>query len=61
MQQITDQGNGVYDIECAPGSDQREELATAVIQGGYGLLELRQVSMSLEDVFLQLTTSEDEE
>jgi ABC-2 type transport system ATP-binding protein len=61
VQQVTDQGNGVYDVECAPGSDHREELASAVIQGGYGLLELRQVGMSLEEVFLKLTTSEDQE
>lgn len=61
VQQITDQGNGIYDVECTAGSDHREELASAVIQGGYGLLELRQVSMSLEEVFLKLTTSEDQE
>jgi ABC-2 type transport system ATP-binding protein len=59
VQSVAETTQGVYDVECAPGSDHREELAATVIQGGWGLLELRQVSMSLEEVFLELTTSED--
>jgi len=60
VQQVEDAGSGVYEIECALGSDHREELAAAVIQGGWGLLELRQVGMSLEEIFLKLTTTEEE-
>jgi hypothetical protein len=30
------------------------------VNAGYGLLELRQSGMSLEDIFLKLTTDENE-
>ena len=36
----------------------RRELARAVVTRGWGLLELRPMRMSLEDIFLQLTTEE---
>jgi ABC-2 type transport system ATP-binding protein len=61
VQTVADAGSGVYEIECTPGSDLREELAAAVIQGGWGLLELHQVTMSLEEIFLKLTMSDDQE
>ena len=34
------------------------ELAAAIVTRGWGLLELRPVRKSLEDVFLNLTTEE---
>ena len=43
------------------GRDVRRDIASAVVNRGWGLLELRQVRMSLEDVFLDLTTQEEEE
>jgi ABC-2 type transport system ATP-binding protein len=46
-------------IETAQGLDIRRELARRIVESGYGLLELKQVGMSLEDIYLQLTTSED--
>jgi ABC-2 type transport system ATP-binding protein len=58
VQSVEDEGSGAYDISCVPGTDHREAIAAAVIQGGWGLLELRQVAMSLEEVFLELTTSD---
>ena len=45
-------------VESEPGTDLRGKLATAVIGKGMELLELRAVSLSLEDIFLQLTTEE---
>jgi ABC-2 type transport system ATP-binding protein len=47
-----------FEVESAPETDVRRELARAVITRGWGLLELRPVRMSLEDVFLQVTTEE---
>jgi hypothetical protein len=38
----------------------RRELAAAVVSRGWGLLELRPVRKSLEDVFINLTTEEEE-
>jgi ABC-2 type transport system ATP-binding protein len=45
-------------VESEPGTDLRSKLASAVIGKGLELLELRAVSLSLEDIFLQLTTEE---
>ena len=39
-------------------SDPRGPLAAAVVTHGWGLLELRPMRMSLEDIFLSLTTDE---
>ncbi len=45
-------------IEAAEGQDVRSQLAAKVVGQGYELFELRGVSLSLEDIFLQLTTEE---
>jgi len=47
-----------YIVECKLESDLRRELAKMVVSNGWGLLELRAVSLSLEDVFINLTTRE---
>jgi ABC-2 type transport system ATP-binding protein len=47
-----------FTVECRLGSDPRRALAAAVVSQGWGLLELRGVSMSLEDVFINLITQE---
>ncbi|MSP12740.1 MAG: ATP-binding cassette domain-containing protein [Chloroflexi bacterium] len=53
-------GDGRFEIECALGDDRRPEIAEAVVRKGWGLLELRPISMSLEEIFLQLTTDQSE-
>jgi gliding motility-associated transport system ATP-binding protein len=52
--------DGLVDIHVdhASGRDVRRELAATVVNSGWGLLELRPLKMSLEDVFLSLTTDE---
>ena len=45
-------------VESKLGSDVREELAGCVVKKGWGLLELKTISMTLEDVFLRLTQDE---
>ncbi|HKV98603.1 MAG TPA: ABC transporter ATP-binding protein [Vicinamibacterales bacterium] len=47
-----------YEIEAEANHDVRRDVARAVVDGGYGLLELRPTRMSLEQIFLQLTTEE---
>jgi ABC-2 type transport system ATP-binding protein len=47
-----------YAIECKLDSDLRRLLAATVVSQNWGLLELRGVSMSLEDVFINLITKE---
>ena len=51
---------GLVDVEVdsEKGRDVRRELAAAVVNQGWGLLELRPMRMSLEDIFLSLTTEE---
>jgi len=47
-----------YEIEAEPNRDVRRDVARAVVTGGWGLIELRPMRMSLEEIFLQLTTAE---
>jgi ABC-2 type transport system ATP-binding protein len=46
------------EVESERGRDVRRELAAAIVASGWGLLELRPMRMSLEDIFLSLTTEE---
>jgi ABC-2 type transport system ATP-binding protein len=49
---------GAYLVTTVAGQDVRDPLAKAIVDGGYGLRELRSMDMSLEDVFLRLTNEE---
>jgi ABC-2 type transport system ATP-binding protein len=53
-----DAGAGVFEVESESGRDVRVELARAVVQKGFGLQGLSQVGMSLEEIFLHLTTTD---
>jgi ABC-2 type transport system ATP-binding protein len=46
------------EVESARGTDIRREIAREVVTRGWGLLELRPMRMSLEEIFLQVTTEE---
>jgi ABC-2 type transport system ATP-binding protein len=46
------------EVESETGRDVRRELAAAVVGRGWGLLELRPMRMSLEEIFLHLTTED---
>ncbi len=54
------QANGVVavEVDSQQGHDVRRDLAAAVVHQGWGLLELRPMRMSLEDIFLSLTTED---
>lgn len=47
-----------FDVDTEKGADVRREISSAIVRGGWGLLELRPMRMSLEDIFLSLTTEE---
>jgi ABC-2 type transport system ATP-binding protein len=55
-----DRKDGVvgYEVESEHGRDVRRDLARAVVSSGWGLLELRPLRMSLEEIFLSLTTED---
>jgi len=45
-------------VETAQGKDIRSAIAAKIAEKGWSLYELRGVSLSLEDIFLQLTTDD---
>ena len=47
-----------YEVDSESGRDVRRDLARTIVNSGWGLLEMRPMRMSLEDVFLSLTTEE---
>ncbi len=47
-----------YEVESERGRDVRRDLARAIVGSNWGLLELRPMRMSLEEVFLSLTTED---
>ncbi|HEY4719437.1 MAG TPA: ATP-binding cassette domain-containing protein [Candidatus Methylomirabilis sp.] len=47
-----------YLVETEKSQDLRQELARVICGSGWGLLELRPVDMSLEDIFIRLVTEE---
>jgi gliding motility-associated transport system ATP-binding protein len=51
-------GAAGFEVETERGRDVRRELARTVVTNGWGLLELRPMRMSLEEIFLSLTTDE---
>ena len=48
----------VYKIQARRGLDLRPTVSRAVISNGWSLLSLQLISMSLEEIFLKLTTEE---
>ena len=54
----TDDGTVSYQINTAQGSEAAEALFRVVVENGWSLIELRQESVDLEDVFLNLTHKE---
>ena len=54
----TRQGSGAFEVQSEQGHDVRREIAREVVNRGWGLLELRPMRVSLEEVFLQVTTEE---
>jgi ABC-2 type transport system ATP-binding protein len=47
-----------FEIDCQKGEDRRREVARLVVTRDWGLVELRPSRLSLEEIFLQLTTDE---
>jgi ABC-2 type transport system ATP-binding protein len=47
-----------FEIDSDKGRDVRRQLAAAVVGRGWGLLEMRPMRMSLEEIFLHVTTED---
>ena len=52
--------HGLYTVDAVGGAALRAELARAVVNAGWGLHGMRAVGMSLEDIFLKITTEDHE-
>jgi len=48
-----------YIVECAAEQDPRGKIMQTIVQGGWTLLSMESIEMSLEDIFLKLTTDEE--
>jgi ABC-2 type transport system ATP-binding protein len=62
VQDVTATGSGesrIYQVFLESGSDRRDEISSAIIESGFRLLGLQIHEMSLEDIFLRLTTKEE--
>ena len=55
---VTNDAPGHIVVETEPGHELRPAIAAVAIAQQWGLLELRQVTLSLEEIFLELTTQE---
>jgi ABC-2 type transport system ATP-binding protein len=47
--------DGSVEFEFSAGQDIRPQVAKAVIEAGFDLLEMRLIGLSLEEIFLELT------
>ncbi len=56
--EVGENGLTSIEVDSEQGHDVRRELAATVVNHGWGLLELRPMRMSLEDIFLSLTTED---
>jgi len=52
-------GRTLWHIETGQDPAVRRELARTVVEAGWGLYEIRSVGLSLEDIFLKLTSREE--
>jgi ABC-2 type transport system ATP-binding protein len=51
-------GRSSFEVEALKDHHIRSDLARAIVSSGWGLYELRPVGLSLEEIFLKLTTSD---
>ena len=61
---VSEDGDGSikrYKIELEKEPDVRKAVAASVVNNGWGLLEMKSSGLSLEEIFLQLTTDEEVE
>jgi len=55
VRDVEAKADGSVEFEFSAGQDVRPQVAKAVVQGGYDLLEMRPMGLSLEEIFLELT------
>jgi ABC-2 type transport system ATP-binding protein len=58
IQRDSKAGRLLFEVESLQGRNVRGDVARSVVEAGWNLNELRPVALSLEEVFLQLTSSD---
>jgi ABC-2 type transport system ATP-binding protein len=53
--------DGEIRVEWQPGTDPRDEIARRVLGRGFGLLELRPLTMNIEDLYLKIVSGRGEQ
>jgi ABC-2 type transport system ATP-binding protein len=58
LEPVRSDGHLGVTVEAAQGADIRSQIAAKIVEKGWPLYELRGVSLSLEEIFLELTTDD---
>jgi ABC-2 type transport system ATP-binding protein len=58
VRDVEAKSDGSVEFEFSAGQDVRPQVAKAVIQAGFDLLEMRPIGLSLEEIFLELTRND---
>ncbi|MDA1270867.1 MAG: ATP-binding cassette domain-containing protein [Chloroflexi bacterium] len=56
---VNNNGRHTYMVQAQPGKDLRDDISQVVVNNGWSLRGLQLVGMSLEEIFLRLTTHEE--
>ncbi len=59
LSRVDDLGDGRYRLHCAETADPREAIAEAAAKNNWGLIELRGVQKTLEEIFVELTAGDE--
>lgn len=60
VQDVISRSDGRLEFQFAPGMDVRPVVAKKVVESNYELLELTPVNLSLEEIFLELTSEDNQ-
>ena len=60
LDQVTHGPRLVYEVESLQGRNTRPDIARAIVHGGWNLIELKSSTLTLEEVFLELTGAHEE-
>jgi len=60
LEKITTGERFIYEVESLQGQNPRPDIARAIVNAGWNLLELKSTTLTLEDIFLELTGSHEQ-
>ena len=60
---LADLGDGIrsYQIDTKRGDDVRSRISSAIVEGKWELVHMESITMSLEEIFVEVTTALDSE